>query len=107
MKKSYKELSLFEFHDQFATEKACRDHLISMRWPEGFTCEYGSKDHCYSPAREEFHCYSCDGVTSPTAGTLFHRSQGSSAKMVLDYLLVVDFQEGSPCLVTPKGTEIK
>lgn len=98
MKQPYNDLSLLEFQDRFSTEKACRDHLISMRWPEGFICECGSKEHCYSPNREEFHCYRCDGVTSPTAGTLFHRSKVPLRKWFWAIFLVATSKKGVPAL---------
>jgi len=27
-----------EFEQQFATEKACREYLFELRWPDGFQC---------------------------------------------------------------------
>jgi hypothetical protein len=29
-----------EFAKRFATEAACRDYLIQLRWPEGFRCPH-------------------------------------------------------------------
>ena len=65
MKKKYEGMSLLEFQERLGAEEACRTHLIQTRQPDGFVCRCGSDRHCYSPARNEFHCYDCDRVTSP------------------------------------------
>jgi len=73
--KKYGEMSLLEFQDRFGTEEACQQYLIQMRFPEGFQCPHcKSKRHCFKPGRQEFSCYDCNKVTSPTAGTVFHQS---------------------------------
>ena len=38
MEKHYSERSLLDFQKEFATEEACVQHMIKMRWPNGFTC---------------------------------------------------------------------
>ena len=30
--------TLLEFQERFATEDACREYLIELRWPDGFEC---------------------------------------------------------------------
>ena len=38
--------SLLEFEKWFATEEACREYLVRLRWPEGFRCpRCGSDRH--------------------------------------------------------------
>lgn len=73
--KKYQGLSLIDFQEGFGTEKACREHLIGKRWPEGYVCKCGSKRSAYKPSRREFQCYDCHAVCSVTAGTVMHRSK--------------------------------
>ena len=30
--------NLIEFREWFATEQACRDYIVRLRWPHGFKC---------------------------------------------------------------------
>ena len=64
-----------EFRMQFATEEACVQYLIQSRWGDGFSCprcQHG--EYWYLPKRKLLVCRSCRKETSPTAGTLMHRS---------------------------------
>lgn len=67
--------SLPEFERRFATEEACKDYLLSIRWPEGFVCPRCEKSNSWSTKRELFHCTDCGQQTSVTAGTIFHRTR--------------------------------
>jgi hypothetical protein len=106
MKKKYEGLSLLEFQERFSTEKACMDYLIQTRWPEGFSCHCKSKNFCFSPTRSEFHCYECDAVTSPTAGTLFHRSKVSLRKWFWVMFLVGTSKKGVSALYIKRELKV-
>ncbi len=67
--------TLTEFEDRFATEEACRDYLVALRWPEGFVCPYCGSTDAWSTSRGLWHCRSCSRQTSATAGTIFHQSR--------------------------------
>ncbi len=64
-----------EFRQRFATPQACLEYLVQSRWPDGFVCP-----KCLGPSawlnsqRYVFECRTCGRQTSPTAGTLMHRS---------------------------------
>src|SRR5258707_1082897 len=63
--------NLGAFERRFASEEACRDYLVDLRWPEGFRCPRcgGSK---FWPQRVILlHCAACDYQSSVTAGTIF------------------------------------
>lgn len=65
--------SLGEFEARFATEAACFEYLAQLRWPTGFVCpRCGGIDH-WRTSRALWHCRQCNGQTSVTAGTMFHR----------------------------------
>jgi hypothetical protein len=107
MKQAYSEMTLLEFQDRFATEEACRQHLIAMRWPDGFVCpKRESRRHCFSANRGEYHCYSCDGVTSPTAGTLFHCSKIPLKKWFWGIFLVATSKKGVPALYLKRQLQV-
>lgn len=64
-----------EFRMQFATEDACVEYLIQSRWSDGFSCprcQHG--EYWYLAKRKLLVCRKCRKETSPTAGTLMHRS---------------------------------
>jgi transposase-like protein len=63
--------NLGAFEARFHTERACREYLFQLRWPDGFRCP-----HCgfggFWPVREVLmQCRQCNVQTSVTAGTIF------------------------------------
>lgn len=63
--------TLPEFDEWFATEKACVEYLIRLRWPEGFRCPACSGTKAWATVRGNMRCAACHRQTSPTAGTIF------------------------------------
>lgn len=64
-----------EFRLRFATAESCRDYLVQCRWPDGFICpECSSAEAWLNKKRYLFECKICGRQTSPTAGTIMHRS---------------------------------
>jgi transposase-like protein len=63
--------TILEFESRFASEEACREYLVALRWPEGFRCP--ACDHCKAwwTGRHLLHCAQCGHQTSVTAGTIF------------------------------------
>lgn len=60
-----------EFEQRFATEAACREYLVSLRWPEGFCCPRCGHGQGW-PVREVWiECAACHYQASVTAGTIF------------------------------------
>ena len=67
---------LREFRRQFSTNEACLEYLVRCRWPEGFTCPRCSGKRAWlNSKRYVFECPGCRRQTSPTAGTVMHRSR--------------------------------
>ena len=62
---------LAEFEDRFATEAACREYLIKLRWPDGFMCPRCSGRQGWTTARNLMVCGNCGYQASLTAGTIF------------------------------------
>lgn len=62
---------LLDFRDRFHTEEACRDYLIGVRWPEGWTCPTCGGRQFWKTQRGTLCCQGCQRHVSVTAGTLF------------------------------------
>ena len=63
--------TILEFEDRFATEEACRDYLMDLRWPEGFVCPQCGHSEAWPASRGRLICKKCRHQASPTAGTIF------------------------------------
>jgi transposase-like protein len=63
--------TLLEFEDRFATDQACRDYLVRLRWPHGFVCPRCEARTAWAATRGRLVCGSCRHQTSVTAGTIF------------------------------------
>jgi ISXO2 transposase-like protein/transposase-like zinc ribbon protein len=61
-----------DFIDRFATEAACRDYLVQLRWSDGFSCPRcaGSKGWTLK-GRGLVQCAACGHQASVIAGTIF------------------------------------
>ena len=64
-----------ELESRFSTEEACRDYLVSLRWPDGFVCPHCSHDKAWPIGKVLMECSSCGHQTSVTAGTIFDRTR--------------------------------
>jgi hypothetical protein len=63
--------TLEEFEARFATEAACRDYLVRLRWPDGFSCPRCGHESAWAVGRLLLQCAACDYQASVTAGTIF------------------------------------
>ena len=63
--------SLQEMESWFATEKACQEYLIKLRWPSGFHCPRCRSKKAWVRSNGLFECSNCHLQTSVTAGTIF------------------------------------
>lgn len=64
-----------ELESRFSTEAACRDYLVSLRWPDGFICPHCSHGKAWPIGNALLECSSCGRQTSVTAGTIFDRTR--------------------------------
>jgi transposase-like protein len=62
--------TLSEFDKWFASEAACIEFMVRVRWPEGFVCPGCGARAAWRTARDEFRCSQCQRQTSVTAGTI-------------------------------------
>ena len=63
--------TMFEFEQNFATEKSCEEYLYQLRWPEGFICPRCNHREAWKTDRGQLHCRQCKYRVSVTAGTIF------------------------------------
>jgi len=63
--------SLMDMETRFATEEACREYLVQLRWPEGCTCVACGGRKGWPTRRGLWMCTACGHQVSVTAGTIF------------------------------------
>ena len=63
--------TLSELETRFGTERACRDYLLKLRWPEGFVCPRCRGRSAWTTKRNLLVCADCQYQASLTAGTIF------------------------------------
>jgi transposase-like protein len=63
--------TILELEDRFATEDACREYLMQLRWPEGFVCPRCGHQGGWLTKRGLVVCQRCRYQASVTAGTIF------------------------------------
>ena len=63
--------NLLEFEQRFATEEACREYVMSLRWPEGYVCPACGGRRAWLTRRNLLVCAQCEHQASLTAGTIF------------------------------------
>ena len=78
MKETITKYTVKEFNAQFPDDRACLDFIFTTRWPDGGKCKCG-KSNCFHPVqgRRTYACAWCGTQISPTAGTIFHKSETS------------------------------
>lgn len=62
---------LADFERRFATEAACRQYLIRLRWPDGFRCPRCKREKAWPVRGTLLQCAGCGRQTSVTASTIF------------------------------------
>lgn len=67
--------TLVEFDRWFGTEARCREYLVKVRWPKGFSCPGCGGSDAWLTARNLMLCRRCGRQTSVTSGTIFHRTR--------------------------------
>ena len=71
-----KTYTIKNFNEQFPTDDACLEFLFKARYPKGAYCEKCQKvtTHYRIANRKVYSCNFCGSHVSPTAGTIFHKS---------------------------------
>jgi transposase len=71
-----KTYTIKDFEKQFPTDDSCLDFLKNARWPKGIYCPKCQRItiHYRIANRKAYCCEFCGHTISPTAGTIFHKS---------------------------------
>jgi len=71
-----KTYTIKNFNEQFPTDDVCLAFLKNRRWPKGVYCDTCQKitAHYRITNRKVYCCEFCGHTISPTAGTIFHKS---------------------------------
>ena len=67
--------TLQEFDEWFSSEAACLAYLERIRWRESFSCPRCGDNKAWRTNTGHLKCTECRHRTSPTAGTIFERTQ--------------------------------
>ena len=67
--------TMLEFKKVFISEKACREYLCQIRWPNGFICPRCSHRQFWTSRIQRYRCNRCEHRVSVTAGTIFQDSR--------------------------------
>lgn len=97
-------MNMVDFVNGFSEESACEEHLIQLRWKEGFRCPkcthteamlvHAKHRRNASKRMPLFECKNCHRQTSVTSGTIFHKSQTPLNKWFLAIYLVSNDKRG-------------
>ena len=92
---------MIDFTNKIYTDKeAAREHLESIRWPNGPYCPHCGEAENVKPLEGKSHrpglhkCYSCKGHFSVTVGTVFERSKIPLNKWILAAHLMASSKKG-------------
>lgn len=107
MKKAYEKMNLLDFQTKFNTEKACKQHLYKLRWPDGFQCPKCQHQHYYNlPKRGLFECKDCGYQASLTAGTVMHKTRTPLLKWFWAIFLIATDKRGMSALALTKQINV-
>jgi len=84
-----------DFNADFKTDADCLAFVFKMRYPNGATCKCGKKD-CFYPIRGRkcYCCSHCGYQISPTAGTIFHKSETPLKSWLFAMFLISNSKNG-------------
>ncbi|MDR0637782.1 MAG: transposase [Spirochaetaceae bacterium] len=60
-----------EFTSRFSNEEQCREYLIQLRWPHGFSCPKCGNNKAWLAGDILYECRECGRQTSVIAGRYF------------------------------------
>lgn len=60
-----------EFENRFNSEKACKEYLFQIRWPNGFECPKCRHTKAWTTKDGLYKCTNCNFKSSVTSGTIF------------------------------------
>ena len=92
-------LSIYDFQQQFGTDKSCIEALVKLKWDSDYkcrNCDY--KKFCTTKRYGERRCCSCGKPESATAHTLFHKVKFPIHKAFMMIYLISTTKKGISAL---------
>jgi len=87
--------TLDAFFEIFKTDRDCEDHLLSMRFPNGFVCpRCGSTHYAHIANRTGYQCSCCRKQVSVLTGTVMAHTHVSLRKWFLVIFLMTHDKRG-------------
>jgi transposase-like protein len=87
--------TLRQFNQDFKTDADALDFIFKMRYPDGAICKCGKKDCFYQIKKRKCYCCShCGYQLSPTAGTIFHKSETILKSWLFAMFLISNSKNG-------------
>ncbi|NJK70997.1 MAG: transposase, partial [Thermales bacterium] len=70
-------LTIKDLRVHFSTDDQCLDYLFSTKYNKQEVCPKCNRTFNYSRVKERraYQCNHCNSMISPTAGTIFHKSE--------------------------------
>ena len=90
-------IDLMELIETYPDERACREVLENIRWPNGISCprcEAKGKDIRTSYTRDQYDCALCGYQFSVTSGTMLHDTHLPLRKWMITTYLIVQSKKG-------------
>lgn len=95
MEAKFQSISIPEFQERFDTPDKCFQHLVDLKWKEGFNCpKCKGQKYCKAIRPYDRQCTRCRYIQSPTSGTLFHKLKFPLDKAFLAVYLVSTNKKG-------------
>ncbi|WP_084399513.1 IS1595 family transposase [Pseudotamlana agarivorans] len=87
--------SVLSIASRFGTQKACIEHLESIRWPNGLVCTHSGSMHIHNRKNSNRHlCRDCNSSFSVTVDTVMHASKLPLPKWFAAIFLIVNAKKG-------------
>jgi transposase len=85
-----------DFNADFQTDADALEFVFKMRWPKGAKCKCGKKGARFYPIRGRkcYCCSKCGYQISPTAGTIFHKSETPLKSWLFAMFLISNSKNG-------------
>lgn len=78
----------------YSSEKQCEDHLVALRWKDGYVCPKCGCHHANRLSNGRYQCTQCRHQVSVTAGTVLHKTHMPLRQWFLAFYFVCQDKRG-------------
>ena len=89
-------MTYMELSEKYPTERAVISHFLTIRYPNGATCNHCGSTRVYQERKypKSFHCNDCRNNFSPFKGTIFEKSSTDLRKWMYAIHLFLNGKKG-------------